>query len=174
MRDLIKYSNNYICHYGVLGMHWGIRRYQPYPKSYSGSGKFVGKSKNVEKKVKETDEYTTTKYAVKDADGNTVSKANVYDFKIDGFNWNLIADVETKSQYRGQGLASNILKNAIKDSKGKNGLYLMVKQDNKNAINLYKKLNFDTVKEYTMDDKDYYVMATGDGDLKKLKNMNFS
>ena len=32
-------------HYGVKGMHWGIRRYQPYtsnPRKDGKSGKFVG------------------------------------------------------------------------------------------------------------------------------------
>lgn len=38
-------NEDFIEHHGIKGMHWGIRRFQPYGKVYSGAGKFVGKIK---------------------------------------------------------------------------------------------------------------------------------
>ena len=34
-----------LMHYGIEGMRWGIRRYQPYPKGYDGKGKFTGEGR---------------------------------------------------------------------------------------------------------------------------------
>lgn len=40
----------YLCHYGIQGMHWGVRRFQPYPKGYRGDGKVIGEAAKAAKR----------------------------------------------------------------------------------------------------------------------------
>lgn len=45
-RGLVYDPPNELYHHGVKGMHWGVRRYQPYPGDYHGDGKYTGKKSN--------------------------------------------------------------------------------------------------------------------------------
>lgn len=47
-------------HHGILGMKWGIRRFQPYSSGYHGKGKFVGKKAEDYKADKKIQKQLTT------------------------------------------------------------------------------------------------------------------
>lgn len=118
---------------------------------------------------------TKDQYNIKNNNGDIISKLNFYDYNIKDFDWVLIANVETKSDYRGRGLATKLINRLYADiAKTTKGIYLFVKHDNKNAISLYKKLNFKTIKNYKLNGVDYIIMAKGNADIDQFKNRKFS
>ena len=88
------YRDYYLSHHGVLGMHWGIRRYQPYGSGgYNPKGdkwKFVGRNKSepdkrairdIKKRLYSSSKKPLTKdeyeSVIRDVIGNVVSKDDI-------------------------------------------------------------------------------------------------
>lgn len=116
-------------------------------------------------------------YSFKNKKGVIVSKLNYYDYKIENFDWILLANIETKPAYRGKGLATKLIDEICTDinKKYKNkGVYLFVRDNNDTAIRLYTKLKFKRVKNYKLEDGNYIIMAKGPADINQLHTMNFS
>ena len=81
--DILNYND--ICdedsieHHGIKGMHWGIRRFQPYGKGYSGGGKFIGSIKQKYRNIRDKKyrEYDTSYSKVGSASGTRSKYTNI-------------------------------------------------------------------------------------------------
>lgn len=161
------YTPDYLCHWGVKGMKWGIRRYQNKDGSLTSLGKIrYSSNKGVQK--------NGSTYFIRDKNGSVISKGDLFEYDIPDFDWMLAANLDTSPSYRRKGYASRIVDEMYNDAifKGK-GVYLFVDTNNKNAISLYKKHDFSTIKTYKLNGKMYYIMAKGKANINQLKNMNF-
>ena len=76
--DILR-TEDCIEHHGIKGMHWGIRRFQPYGKGYSGEGKFIGSIKNKYRSIRDKKyrEYDTSYTNVGSASGTRSKYTNI-------------------------------------------------------------------------------------------------
>ena len=118
----------------------------------------------------------SSSYIIKNNNGDIISKLNYYDYNIKNFDWILVANLETLPKYRGLGLATKLINELYKDiTKTTNkGIYLFVRVNNINAINLYNKLGFKVIKNYKLNDEEYIIMAKGNADISQFNKITFA
>lgn len=116
---------------------------------------------------------TKDQYYIKN-NNKIIASINFYDYEIDNFDWILVANVETDTMYRNRGFATLLISTLYNDIKYKKGLYLFVKPNNINAINLYKKMGFELLKRYKIKNEMYNIMIKGNVDKNQFDNMVFN
>lgn len=104
-------NSNSIVHYGVLGMKWGIRRYQNYDGSYTKKGVERYKKHETDyesaKKVKETAKLLGDKDAIKKAkNGMKISKRGM-DSAYKKLKTDKLADQGKRLYQQGKTITSN-------------------------------------------------------------------
>ena len=75
-----------ITHYGVKGMKWGVRRYQPYSKGSGTKGKFIDKTKQKMIDVKKTRNRKKQIKREKKQDETYLKKATSADARVEIYN----------------------------------------------------------------------------------------
>lgn len=98
-------------HYGILGMKWGIRRFQPYPKGQGHKGKFLGRKTKDQKKVEKQRAKPPSKKAIKDMTDQELKEV------VDRLQMEKrYRDLTTAQKSQGQKLVADILNDAAKQA----------------------------------------------------------
>lgn len=155
-------------HYGVKGMKWGVRRTPEQLGHRSSKGSGTASEYSMHK--------SSHQYQIRDKKGRVLSKLSYWDYNIDGFDWVLVADVDTRPSHQGKGLGTKLMQEVYSDVTRKEpdkGIYVFARQDNNRAIGFYKNLGYKTVKPYSLDDGEYYIMAKGKADTRQFDEIDF-
>ena len=75
VKDTDLNTNDFLKHHGILGMKWGIRRFQPYPKGEGHKGRYTGKKNNIERLKTNKSKKKEAKEKKKELKKNPVSPA---------------------------------------------------------------------------------------------------
>lgn len=144
-------------HHGVLGMHWGIRRYQPYPKGQKvKGGKEIGEAAKVKQRPSKPAKKTSTpkpepkeepKKTIKDMTDDEIRSA-VARLKLEKEFRDLLASTTPKKSRKGRDLIEKILTKGAEDIGGQLSSVAMGTAVNKIAKQLFKDLDHDLVNPY--------------------------
>lgn len=142
-------SLNELAHHGILGMKWGVRRYQPYPAGYSGDGKYIGPKpgKNV------TDKDTARINKLNKRIGSTVNEA--------------VARGDTKTVKKLKGVVSKNDYNEIKAAAVASGIKRAIDTGDVKSLKKYKKDVPKSTYETAMN-KTRFVSAVNSLNSKKM------
>lgn len=75
VKDTDLNTNDFLKHHGILGMKWGIRRFQPYSKGEGHKGRYTGKKNNIERLKTNKSKKKEAKEKKKELKKNPVSPA---------------------------------------------------------------------------------------------------